>query len=52
MSREIFTPGVHRGEFVSLSMEEMRVAYVTFLDALRGAQLAKTVDPGDATRLQ
>ena len=36
MNREIFTPGVHRGEFVSLSMEEMRVAYVTFLDALEG----------------
>src|SRR5260370_21268130 len=29
-------PGVHRGEFVSLSMEEMRVAYVTFVNALRG----------------
>jgi len=29
-------PGVHRGEFVSLSMEEMRGAYVTFVNALRG----------------
>ena len=29
-------PGVHRGEFVSLSMEEMRGAYVTFVKALRG----------------
>ncbi len=36
MSREIFTPGVHRGEFVPLSLEEMRVAYETFLDALEG----------------
>jgi hypothetical protein len=36
MSRKIFNPGVHRGEFVPLSMEEMRVAYVTFVDALRG----------------
>jgi hypothetical protein len=29
-------PGVHPGEFLSLSMEEMRVAYVTFVNALRG----------------
>jgi hypothetical protein len=36
MSRKLFNPGVHRGEFVPLSLEEMRVAYETFLDALEG----------------
>jgi hypothetical protein len=35
--------GVHGGEFVALSMEEMRVAYVTFIDALNGRH------PPDAT---
>ena len=46
MNREIFTPGVHRGEFVSLSMEEMRVAYVTFVNALRGGHPPDASFPG------
>jgi hypothetical protein len=48
MSREIFTPGVHWGEFVPLSMEEMRVAYVIFVDALDRPPLSDGVNDGDA----